>query len=123
MEQFASSLSVISEGHIFSAQDKKAVKAFLQQQEDGVAAPDAAAYESHSTGILDTLADMQDKAEGMLADARKAEMVAQHNFELLRQSLNDELKVQRGATAEAKKFLATVSEAKATAEGDRAATQ
>jgi len=123
MEQFASSMSVILQGHIFSAHDKNAVQAFLQQQEDGVNAPEAAAYESHSRGILDTLADMQDKAEGMLADARKAEMVSQHNFELLRQSLQDELKVQNDAMSNAKKHLGAVSEVKGTAEGDRAATQ
>jgi len=100
------------------------VKAFLQsnESEDGVAAPQAAAYKSHSKGILETLADMQEKAEGMLAEARKSEMNAKHNFDLLALSLNYELKVQREALVMTKKQLAASGEAKATSEGDLAAT-
>jgi len=123
LSELASSLNVILNASIFSTHDKRALQAFLQANEDGVGAPQAAAYESHSGGILDTLADMQDKAEDMLAEARKAEMVSQHNFDLLAQSLKDELKVQNESLANNRKQNAAFAEAKAAAEGDLAETQ
>merc|ERR1719478_1717187 len=42
-------------------------------------------YESASGGILDTLADMQSKAEESLSSTRKDEMEAAHAFALLKQ--------------------------------------
>jgi hypothetical protein len=97
---------------------KKKLQAFIQ----GVNAPETKAYESHSGGILDTLADMQDKAEGLLSDARKAEVNSQHAFELLAQSLHDELKVQKEELSNTKKQLAATTEVKGQAEGDLATT-
>jgi len=122
MKDLTMSLSVIMDASVFSIHDKRALSAFLQSQQEGVNAPEAAAYESHSSGILDTLADMQTKAEGMLAEARKTEMSSQHSFELLAQSLNDEIAVQEDDMSNAKKQLGATSETKATAEGDLAAT-
>jgi len=111
-------LSIIADGAIFSTDDKKKLQAFIQ----GVNAPETKAYESHSGGILDTLADMQDKAEGLLSDARKAEVNSQHAFELLAQSLHDELKVQKEELSNTKKQLAATTEVKGQAEGDLATT-
>jgi len=122
MQDLTTSLSVIMDASMFSIHDKRQLQAFLQQNEAGVNQPEAAAYESHSSGILDTLADMQEKAEGMLAEARKTEMNAQHAFELLAQSLNDEISVQNEDMSNAKKQLGATGETKATAEGDLAAT-
>jgi len=124
MKDLTSSLSVILDAAVFSTHDKAQLRAFLQQNEseEGVNQPQAAAYESHSSGILDTLADMQEKAEGMLAEARKTEMSAKHSFELLAQSLNDELAVQNEDLSNAKKQLGATGETKATAEGDLAST-
>lgn len=65
---------------------------------------------------------MQDKAEGILAESRKTEMNARHAFELLAQSLNDELKVQKAATSTAKKQLGVEMEVKSVGEGDLATT-
>ena len=76
----------------FPPNDNQQIRVFLQQENEDTGAPPADAYESHSGGILDTLADIQEKAEGMLAEARKTEVKAQHNFELLAQSLKDEIK-------------------------------
>ena len=52
-------------------------------------APAAAVYKTHSTSIVDVLEDLKDKAEGELADLRKAETNAQHNYDMLEQSLED----------------------------------
>jgi len=121
-KDLTNSLKVIMDAAIFSSQDKGKLQAFMQQGEEGVDAPVAAAYENHSSGIMDTLADLQEKAEGSLAEARKTEVNSRHAFELLRQSLQDELKVQNDSLSNTKKQLAASSEVKATAEGDLAAT-
>jgi len=123
-KDLTTSLNVIMNAAVFSTQDTKKLQAFLQsaESEDGVDAPTAEAYESHSSGILNTLADMQEKAEGMLAEARKAEVSARHSFELLEQSLKSELKVQNEALSSTKKQLGASKEVKATAEGDLAMT-
>jgi len=121
-KDLTNSLNVILDASVFSSMDTSKLKAFLQAQQEGVNAPEAAAYESHSSGILDTLADMQEKAEGLLSDARKAEVNARHAYELLAQSLRDELRVQTESLSNTKKQLAATSEVKSQAQGDLANT-
>jgi len=119
LQDLTTSLSVIMDATtIFSTQDRNKLRSFLQ----GVDAPEAAAYEGHSSGILDTLADMQEKAEGLLSDCRKAEVNSRHAFELLAQSLNDELKVQNDSLSRTKKQKSATAEVKGQAEGDLANT-
>jgi len=114
----ASSLKTILDAGIFVTNDKSKLQAFLQQSEDGVNAPAVQAYESKSSGIIDTIGELQDKAEGTLEDARKTEINARHAYELLVASLNNENKVQNDAMSSTKKQLAKTSEVKATAQGD-----
>merc|ERR1719247_3732672 len=59
------------------------------------------AYESQSSGILDTIADMQSKAEESLGSTRKDEMEAAHAYALLKQGLEDEIKVAKKQLSEA----------------------
>jgi len=122
IKNLISSLSVILDAAMFDSADRKKLQAFLQSAQEGVNAPEAAAYESHSNGILDTLADMQEKAEGILEDTRKTEVNSRHAFELLQQSLQDQLKVERDGLSNTKKQLAATSEVKGQAEGDLANT-
>merc|ERR1712039_910803 len=65
---------------------------------------------------------MGEKAQGQLADARNTETQNIHNFELMAQGLNDEIKFGKKEIAESKKALAASGEKKAAAEGDLAAT-
>merc|ERR1719188_2294855 len=89
-----------------------------QDDDDTFGAPDVAAYKNKSGGIIDTLGDLLEKAEGQLADARKKETNALNAFQMVEQSLKDEIKVAKKGTSEAKKGLAECGEKKATAEGD-----
>jgi len=59
-----------------------------------------------------------EKAQEQLDTARKDEASNQHNFDLMRQGLEDEVKYGNKEMAEAKKNLATSGEGKAAAEGD-----
>jgi chromosome segregation ATPase len=77
----------------------------------------AASYSSQGGGILDTLKDMKEKAEGTLSDARGEEMKSAHAYAMLKQSLEQELKTMNkrmaAATAEkagTEKALADASE-------------
>ena len=59
---------------------------------DAAGAPAATVYKSHSGSIVGTLEDLKAKAESQLAEARQTEATACHNFQMLRQSSEDELK-------------------------------
>merc|ERR1719323_2712646 len=85
-------------------------------------APAAAAYKSHSTGILDVLEDLKEKAEEQLSKLRKAETSAKHNYAMLKQSLTDQLAADNKDMSDEKASKAASAEAKATAEGDLANT-
>lgn len=86
-------------------------------------APAVAAYKSHSTGILDVLEDMKEKAESQLASLRKAEVNTAHNFAMLKQSLEDQLAVNNKDMSDEKSAKASAQESKATAEGDLEVTE
>merc|ERR1719324_1633472 len=86
-------------------------------------APDPAVYKGHSSTIIDTLEGLLEEAEGQLADARKTETANLHNYENLKQSLEDEIKFAEEDLAKAKAGLAEAGETKVTAEGELAVTQ
>jgi len=86
-------------------------------------APEAATYESHSGGILDTLNGLLEKAQNQLDAATKAETTNKNNFEMLKQSLTDEIKFGNKDMDDSKKELAESGEIKAAAEGDLAVTE
>merc|ERR1719393_110146 len=85
-------------------------------------APAAAVYKSHSSSIFDVLEDMKEKAEGQLSDLRKAESTTKHNYNMLRQSLEDEISADSKDMEEEKSLKASTEENKAVAEGDLADT-
>merc|ERR1719361_2020278 len=93
-----------------------------QDDDEALGAPDVAAYKGQSGGIIDTLGDLLEKAEGQLAEARKKETTALNKFQMVEQALKDEIKFATKGTAEAKKGLAECGEKKANAEGDLDAT-
>jgi len=85
-------------------------------------APAAAVYQSKSGGVVQTLQDLLDKAEGQLQQARKRETSDLHNFELLKQSLADEIKFATKDLADAKQGIAASGQKKSAAEGDLSVT-
>merc|ERR1719247_3570411 len=109
----------------FSTNDRQKLIALVQSkdtEEDGeFGAPAAATYSGHSGGIVDVLEDMKDKAEGELADARKAETTAKHNYDMLKQSLEDQIQADTSDKAEATTTKTESEGTKATAEGELAA--
>merc|ERR1719197_42374 len=124
--------AVLSKAGIAAA-DKKKLVAMVQTQQtqsDSDAemdaefgAPAGASYSSHSGGITDILADMKDKAEGELQDARTAETKALHEFKLLKQGLDDQIAAENHELSDAKAALAEAEETKGVASGDLTETE
>jgi len=136
MGKVVQSLAQIVQASWVNTDQKQVIEAFLQkkQQDDDdelslkpvlVQQPQASvsAYDSHSGGILDTLADLQEKAEAAQSEARKEEMRAAHAFDMLTSSLEAELKAQKKQLEGAKKNIASNQEAQSEAEGDLSATK
>jgi len=108
----------------FPGQDQAKLMAFVQSQqgEDAdeldMAAPAAATYKTHSGGILDVLEDLKEKADEQLASLRKAEVSNRHNFNMLKQSLEDQSAADTKDMEDEKAGKASAAEAQATARGD-----
>lgn len=119
-------LQTMVRASMLNSQDASKLTALVQSSQqaedqdgsDALGAPDAAAYDSHSGNIIDVLQGLLDKAKDQLDEARKTETNARHNFEMLSQSLRDEIKFGNQDLQKAKKDRSGQSEAKATAEGD-----
>merc|ERR1719401_1621945 len=107
-----------------SSADASKLAALVQssEQEEDSGAPAAAVFKSSSGGIVETLQDLFEKAEAQLEEARKTETKDVQAYEMLAQSLKDEIKYANKEMGEAKKGLATSEESKATAEGDLSVT-
>jgi len=102
LSKLATGLSKIISATWVNSQQKSVVQSLLQSaesedDEDLSLQPQAtaAAFSSQGGGILDTLKEMSDKAEGTLTDARGAEMKSKHAFEMLKSSLEQELKTMK----------------------------
>jgi len=122
----AQALGSVLDAAAFAGADKNKVLALVQSQSDDddgeFGAPAAAVYESKSGSIVDVLADMKDKADSELDELRKAEGNAKHNFNMLKQSLEDQIAADSTDLDQEKAAKATSEETKATAEGDLAIT-
>jgi chromosome segregation ATPase len=125
-----SSLNAVMEAASFTSQDQRKLVALVQAHQESAedaddlqpGAPAGTVYATHSTSIFDVLEDMKEKAEGQLADLRKAEANAKHNFAMLKQSLEDQMEADSKNMDEEKTLKAAAEEGKATAQGDLAET-
>merc|ERR1719421_2385219 len=104
MAGLVQSLSVVVDAAGFSTTDRQKLVALVQAKQSDedteFGAPAAASYKSHSSGIIDVLEDLKEKAEGELSDARKAESSAKHNYNMMKQSLDDQMAADNKDLAE-----------------------
>lgn len=124
----AEALAALVQGAVINSADATRLTALVQssQQDSEVdnefGAPAAAVYKGQSGGIIDTLTDLLEKAQDQLANSRKTETTNIHNYEMLAQSLKDEIKFATKDLGEAKRGISTSGQNKASAEGDLAQT-
>merc|ERR1719471_2215184 len=128
LDGLVQSLGAIVDAASFSSADKQKLLSMVQAQQNeavdyaDLGAPAAATYKTHSTGILDVLEDLKEKAEEQLSGLRKAETSAKHNYAMLKQSLTDQIAADSKDMSDEKSSKASSEEAKAIAEGDLANT-
>jgi hypothetical protein len=117
-------LSIMVEAASLNSESASKLASFLQndQEEDDMGAPAAAVYKGHSDGIIGTMQDLYEKAEAQLEKARSAETKSVQAYQMLAQSLKDEIKYATKDMNKAKKELGASAEATATAEGDLSVT-
>jgi len=128
LSMLSTSLSKIIEASWVNEHDRKLVQSLLQtsdSDEDLADQPQAKteSYTSQSGGIVDTLVDMQEKAEESLSSTRKDEMEAAHSFALVKQSLEDEISVSKKQLSQATLEKSTTEEELHTAEEDLTTTK
>mmetsp|Transcript_43793 Transcript_43793/g.107771 ORF Transcript_43793/g.107771 Transcript_43793/m.107771 type:complete len:674 (-) Transcript_43793:54-2075(-) len=118
--------TVMLDDSLVTSHDRSRLQAFVQQQSEAadgfeaMQAPATAAYETHggTQAILQTFEDLLEKAESQRSDTTKAETEAQFNFEMLKQSLTDELKTENKELAKARSKLAANKETLSATNGD-----
>merc|ERR1719407_251429 len=117
LEAMASGLKKVVEASWVNAHQKAVLQSLLQTKEEDTDEDlefqpqgTVVAYESQSSGILDTIADMQEKAEESLSSTRKDEMEAAHAFAMLKQGLEDEINVNKKQFGEATLTRSTTEE-------------
>jgi len=125
-------LSAMVDAAAMSGDDASKLTALVQTQQSAqdedsdsdseMGAPAAAAHKSQSGGIVSVLEGLLEKAESQLDKARKAESTSLQNYQMLKQSLSDEVKFASKDMSEAKSNLAGSQETKSVAEGDLSAT-
>jgi len=127
----AQALGALVQASALSTADATQLTALVQNSQDSSdgdsdsdpGAPDPSDYEGHSGDIVSTISGLLEKAEEQLSSIRKTETENTHNFELMKQALEDEIKVGTKDMADSKKARANSEEKKAAAEGDLAQTE
>merc|ERR1719321_1838847 len=106
----------------FLQRDSEPMSALMQDAQEMIAAPEAAAFESSSGGILTMIQDLEAKFNDERDDLEKKEAEERHTFDMLAQELTDQIE---GAMRERKSQFSTKGKKeseKAAAEGDHADT-
>lgn len=133
--QVAQSLSSIVQSAFIETAKADKLTAFIQahkegdddaEEEDAAPKPynpEVKAYESHTGGIVDLLAEIKQDAEKELNEMRMEELKRVGEFNLLRQSLEDNTKVQETGMEDSKANLAGAQEGLSQAQADEAEQQ
>merc|ERR1719203_1727373 len=122
----AQALEAMVQASMISTGDAARLSAFVQESEkdedEAPGAPAGAVYTSQSGGIIDTLQDLSEKAQAQLAETRKKEEAARHAYDMLKQSLTDEIAEANKDLDGAKKGTAETAEKQAAAKADLGAS-
>jgi len=106
----------------FLQRDSEPMSALMQDAQEMIAAPEAAAFEGSSGGILQMIYDLESKFNDERDDLEKKEAEERHTYDMLAQELTDQIE---GAVRERKSQTSTKNKRlsdKAAAEGDHADT-
>jgi len=126
VNNLAQALSVMVKASLIGSADASKLTAFVQasqgSEEDDAGAPAGAVYEGQSGNIIDTLEGLGQDATTQLDKARSEEEKALQNFNMLKQSLTDEIEFATKDMTKAKSDMEASKEKKSVAEGDLTST-
>merc|ERR1719356_1519655 len=122
----ADAFAVMVQASQISSADAARLTAFVQNaqnskeisDDDDLGAPAADVYRSHSENIVEVLQGLTEKAEAQLADARSKETSNLNHFQMLKQSLEDSIRVETAELNDARKGIAGSQGRKSAATGD-----
>jgi len=120
------SLEMIVEANFVTHAQRSKVQAFIQARanaEDDLSLANAVKSKGGGEAIVETLEEMQDKAEGTLSDTRKGEMEKAHAFAMVKSNMEDGLKNFNKELAQATYAKKVSAEALAQAGKDLASTK
>ena len=104
LQKIATGLKSIVQATWVNAKQKAMVQSLLQSEDEDLSLqPQAttAAFTSQGGGILDMLGELKTEAEDSLSTMRKGEMESNHKFEMLKMSLETELKNMKDRLSDA----------------------
>jgi hypothetical protein len=118
------SLLQLTKMALVPAKEKALITSFLAlNNEAGVAAPEANAYEFQSGGIVAVLEKLKLKFEDQRLALEKEEMSSKANYEVLLQQLTDDIKADKASVEKKTAMKAKRLEDAATAKGDKEVTE
>merc|ERR1719454_1564550 len=126
LQKIATGLKSIIQATWVNAKQKAMVQSLLQSEDEDLSLqPQAstAAFTSQGGGILDMLGELKTEAEDSLSTMRKSEMESNHKFEMLKMSLETELKNMKERLSDATNEKSGEEESKASNSEELAATR
>jgi hypothetical protein len=125
VDDLVRAINAVVDAASMSVRDKKQLIALAQNSADDgdTSAPAPDAYKSRSKSIIEVLEDMRAKAAQQLKEVQTQEMAAKHNFQMLKQSLEDQMTYDAKEMDEAKSTKANGQSVKATSEGELSMTK
>jgi hypothetical protein len=124
LKHLSDTVTILLDGPMVAEKDTRQLQAFIQARENAKDEEGLTVDQSEQGGgldaVVDVLEDLLEKAESQRAESGKAETEMQFKFDMLKQSLTDELKNDNKHIVKARKKLASYKETKAAVEGDLA---
>merc|ERR1712194_47217 len=114
-------LQAMVQASLINVADASKLTAFVQSaqkasdDDEDSGAPAAATYSNQSGGVVETIRNLLEKSEDQLGELRNTETANHNNFQLMEQSLKDEIRFGNKDLAEAKSAIAASNEKKSTA--------
>lgn len=121
--QVTQTLKTVLDAAFINSHNRNKLQALLQSATDseGFEEPEAKAYESHSGDIIEVVNELKVQAEGELSDLRNEEMKRQHEFDMLKQGLDDSIATAERDRKNANRSLKENQETAAKSSGSLAA--
>lgn len=104
-------------------QNSQTLEDDMSDSEGSLGAPEGAAYQSKSGGVIETMEGLLDKAQAQLETLRQREGDRRLAYLRFTVPLKDQVKIAKGDMADAKQERGEAGEKKATAQGDLAVSK